>query len=71
MKKINNYFELGLFFNGIWILSNSFNLLPSFIEGLCCGVGLTLILIGMYAQNHDISKLRVYKKRLLKKVFHF
>ncbi len=71
MKKINNYFKLGLFFNGIWLISNSFNLLPSFIEGLCCGVGLTLILIGMCAQNYDISKLRTYKKRLLKKVFHF
>jgi len=39
------------------------------VSGLCVGAGLTFILIGMYAENHDISELRNYKKNLLNRVF--
>jgi hypothetical protein len=69
MKKFNNYVNFGLFFNGIWIISNRFNLLPDLIQGLCAGLGLVLILIGMYAENHEISKLRNYKRILFNRAF--
>ena len=62
MKKLNNYINFGLIFNVIGIISNRFNLLPSFIQGLCVGLGLALIFIGMYAQNHNLDKFRNYKK---------
>lgn len=65
MKKLNNYINFGLLFNGIGIISNRFNLLPSFIQGLCVGLGLTFIFLGMYAQNHDLAKFRNYKKNIL------
>ncbi|GFP75354.1 hypothetical protein [Clostridium fungisolvens] len=69
MRKLNNYLCVGLLINGIWLISSHFNLLPDFIEGLCVGAGLSLILMGLYAENHDISKLKNYKRTLLKKVF--
>ena len=69
MKKLNNYVCFGLLFNGIGLISSRFNLLPDFIEGLCVGVGLTFILIGMYAENHDISVLKKYKKTLFNRAF--
>lgn len=69
MKKFNNYTKFGLLFNGIFLFGNSTNLLPEFIKGLSIGLGLILIFIGMYSENHDISKLRSYKKDILNKVF--
>lgn len=68
MKKFNNYIKFGLIFNVIWIISNRFNLLSSFIQGLCVGLGLTLIFVGIYAQNHNLDKLKNYKKNILNKV---
>ena len=68
MKKFNNYINLGLFFNGIFLLGNGLNFLPEFIKGLCCGLGITLILIGMYSEKHDISKIRSLKRNVLKRL---
>lgn len=68
MKKFNNYINFGLLFYGIFLLGNCTNLLPEFIKGLCVGLGLILIFIGIYSEKHDISKLRNYKKLLFKKV---
>lgn len=68
MKKFNNYTNLGLLFNGVFLFGNYTNLLPEFIKGLCVGLGLILIFIGIYSENHDISKLRSYKKGILNRV---
>lgn len=68
MKKLNNYINFGLILNVIGIISHRFNLLPSFIQGLCIGLGLTLIFIGMYDQNHNLDKFRNYKKNILNKI---
>lgn len=68
MKKFNNYTNFGLLFNGIFLLGNYTGLLPEFIKGLCVGLALILIFIGMYSQNHDISKLISYKKKILNRV---
>lgn len=69
MKKLNNYIYFGVFFNGLWLLSNHLIFLPDFIEGVCVGVGLTFTLIGIYAVNHDISALKKYKKTLFNRAF--
>jgi hypothetical membrane protein len=68
MKKFNNYINFGLLFNGILLLGIHTNLIPEFIVGLCAGLGLTLFLIGIYSEKHDISKLRNYKKMLFRRV---
>ncbi|SKA77850.1 hypothetical protein SAMN05443428_10272 [Caloramator quimbayensis] len=67
MKKFNNYINLGLLFNAISIVSYRFNLLPSFIEGLCTGLGIAFIFLGLYAENHSIEKFKSCKKYLLNK----
>jgi hypothetical protein len=68
MKKLNNYICWGVFFNGIWIFSNRFNLLPDFIEGVIVGAGILLILIGMCFEKYDISNVKNYKKNLFKRI---
>ncbi|MBK1812234.1 hypothetical protein JHL18_16545 [Clostridium sp. YIM B02505] len=67
MKKLNNYINFGLLLNAIGIISSRFNLLPSFTQGVCVGLGLTLILVGIYAENHDLAKLKNYKRNILNK----
>ena len=65
MKKFDNYTYCGIFLNLLWLISNRFNLLPDFIEGLFVGLGLTFILIGIYKLQNYVSQLRDYKKKLL------
>lgn len=69
MKKFTNYLCFGLFLNALYLISNQFDLLPDFIEGLCVGVGLSLILIGIYTENDRISKIRDYKENLRIRLF--
>lgn len=68
MKKLNSFIILGLLLNTILLLVNQINLFPEFIKGLFAGLGLALIFVGMYSENHDISKLRNYKKNLLNRI---
>lgn len=66
MKKRNKYLNFGIGFYVIFLLTNCFNLAPEFIKGLCVGLGLVLIFIGIYSENHDISKIKSFKKRFKK-----
>lgn len=68
MKKLNNYINFGLLFNGIFLLGNSTNSLPEFIKGFYVGLGLVLIFIGIYSEKHDISKLKNCKTMLFKRI---
>lgn len=67
MKKLNNFIAFGMLFNGVFIFSTRTDLIPDIIAGLCAGVGIGLTLLGIYSINHDISKLKDYKKRILGK----
>ncbi|EKY29554.1 hypothetical protein HMPREF0216_00137 [Clostridium celatum DSM 1785] len=42
--------------------------MPDFIEGLCIGLGLVLILVGMLYNTHNISQLKAFKKSLYNKI---
>ena len=66
MNKFNKYTSIGLLFNGIFLISSRFSLLPDVIEGFTAGVGISLIFMGLYASNHDISKLKNEKMKFLK-----
>ncbi|MFA6941977.1 MAG: hypothetical protein WCQ54_13525 [Clostridiaceae bacterium] len=69
MKKFNNYQKIGLLLIAINLSSNQFSILPDILNGFCLGAGTALLLIGMYACNHDISTIRNYKINLIKRCF--
>ncbi len=71
MKKLNNYHSFGLIFIAIYLFTNHNSILPDILNGFCLGIGIVLTLIGIYAYNHDISKIRNYKMTLLKKYLRF
>ena len=68
MKKFNNYIKFGFLFNSIFLFGNYTDLLHEFISGLCDGLGVVLIFIGIYSEKHDISKVRNYKRKYLSRV---
>lgn len=62
MRKLNKFIKYGLVFNGIFLVSNQFNLLPEFFKGVFAGLGITFILIGSFSESPVISKFKAYKK---------
>ncbi len=68
MKRFNSYINCGLLFNSIFLVGNGFNILPEFIKGICAGLGLTLIFMGMYHEKYDIANLKDKKKNILKRL---
>lgn len=68
MKKSNLLFIIGALIVGIMMILRELSIkMPDFVEGLGLGMGIACELMGAYAMNHDLSKLRNFKKRLLKK----
>lgn len=67
MKKFNNYHKIGLLLIAVNLSSSQFNILPDFLNGFILGAGITITLIGAYAYNHDMSKIRNYKIKLIKR----
>lgn len=68
MKRFNKYMTIGLLFNGLFLYMSRFDSVHDFIKGLTAGAAIGLMLLGIYAQNHDISKLRDKKKIIIKRV---
>lgn len=64
MRKFNNYICIGLLFNGLGLFSNRFLKLPDFFIGLCFGLGIGLVILGLYIENHDISKIKNFKRNI-------
>ena len=67
MKKLNNYISFGLLFNGLFLLGNGLDIFPEFIKGLFAGMGIGLILLGAYSENHDLSRFKNFKKKVFLK----
>ncbi|MCF0146971.1 MAG: hypothetical protein HUJ77_01095 [Clostridium sp.] len=68
MKKLNNYIRNGLLIYVLCLLFNQFFQLPEFLNGFFLGLAITLMIWGGYAENHDITKIKNYKKRILLKI---
>ncbi len=68
MKKLNGYHSIGLILISIYLLSGHTGNIPHFVKGCIFGVGVGLTLLGIYAYNHDITKIKNLKNRLFAKV---
>jgi hypothetical membrane protein len=69
MKNYNMYIFLGLLLNSSFLFVNTVNTVPDFIKGLLSGLGIGLMIIGIYSKNHDLSKFKNFKHNLFYKVF--
>lgn len=68
MRKINNYICFGLLINAFWIISKQFFQLPEFLNGFCAGLSIVLLLLGAYRENHNINKLKNFKRNIFMKL---
>lgn len=69
MKNHNIYIFLGLLLNSSSLYLNTFSTVGDFTKGLLFGVGIGLIILGIYSKNHDLPKFKNFKHNLFNKVF--
>lgn len=69
MKNHNIYIYLGILFNSSFLFLNRFNTIPDFIKGLFVGLGIGLMIIGLYSKHHNLSKSKIFKHDLFNKIF--
>lgn len=68
MKKLNNYIISGLLIYAISLSFNQLLKLPEFLNGFFLGLAIVLMLWGGYVENHDITKIKNFKRRCLLKI---
>lgn len=66
--KSNKYLLFASLIALIYFLGRRFINIPDVVEGFCVGLSISLYLVGFYALNHDVNKLRNFKKNLLGKI---
>lgn len=69
MKNNNIYIFLGLLINSTSLFLNTFRTVNDFTKGLLFGIGIGLIVLGIYSKNHDLSKFKSFKYSLFSKIF--
>lgn len=70
MRKLNNYIHFGLLIYTFWIVSKEFFQLPEFLNGFCAGLSIVLLLLGAYRENHNINKLKNFKRKVILRLRH-
>ncbi len=68
MRKLNNYIRTGLLIYVFWLFSKQFFQLPEVLNGFCSGLAIALMLWGGYIENHDINKLKNFKRKIFMKL---
>ncbi|MBU3090759.1 hypothetical protein KPL35_01465 [Clostridium sp. CF011] len=64
----NKYLIIASFFGFIICFIGHFIHLPCIIVGFCFGACIAFSTIGLYALNHDISKLKNFKRNLIRRI---
>ena len=70
MRKLNNYICFGLFIYAFWMVSKRLFQLPEFVNGFCVGLSIVLLLLGAYRENHNINKLKNFKRKVILRLRH-
>lgn len=63
-NKVNKYMVLGLLIISIKYLID----IPYALACFSTGMGIALLIFGLYAMNHDMTKLKKLKRNILKKL---
>lgn len=66
-NKMNKYMMVGILINSITILTKQLIVIPDNLACFGTGLGVTLIIFGIFTTNHDMTKARNFKKNLMKK----
>lgn len=69
-KKFNKYMTTGLLFNGAFLMTREIDAIPEIIKGFFAGFAISLMIIGIYADCHDVSKFQNKKRQFIKRMFN-
>ena len=61
----NKYLTIANLSTFIYLGLGHFVALPNIVEGFCVGIAISFYLICLYDFNHDISKLKCFKKNVI------
>lgn len=67
-NKLNKYIRFGLVLNIIIMSSKQFIEIPDGIYCFGMGVGIAMIIYGAYITRHDTTKVKMFKRNLVKKI---
>lgn len=67
-NQMNSHLILGFFICSIVLFFNRLIGLLEIISGFGLGIGIALELIGVYSMKHDITKIKNFKKSLIRKI---
>jgi len=67
-KKSNWYLRLGLLLAVVPLGLRRFVPIPDVVQGFCTGLGVVLLMLGVYCTSHRVERLRVWKRRLISSV---
>jgi len=70
-KKSNWYLRLGLLLAVVPLGLRRFVPIPDVVQGFCTGLGVVLLMLGVYCTSHRVERLRVWKQRLISSVLRF
>jgi hypothetical protein len=65
--KTNWYLRIGMLIIAFMLSSKYFIQMPYVLQGLGLGVGISLEMIGIFSINNDMTKLKSFKRKLLKR----
>ncbi len=66
-NRLNKYIIVGMLINSIVISAKQLANIPDSISGFGMGIGIGLEIFGVYSMNHDITKIKNFKRNLVKK----
>lgn len=69
-RKYNKYLTTGLLLNGAFLLTREIEAVPDSIKGFLAGTAIYLMMFGIYANCHDVSKFQNKKKQLIRSIFN-
>lgn len=67
-NKMNKYVILGMLINSIAISAKQLANIPDGIYGFGMGLGIGLEIFGLYSMKHDTTKIKNFKRNLIKKL---
>lgn len=67
-NKMNKYMGCGLLINSIIMTTKHIIEIPEIVACFGMGIGISLLILGIYVMNHDITKVKNFKRNLIKKL---
>lgn len=67
-RKLNKYLIIANLSSFIFLMNGRLFTLPDILHGFCSGITVSMFLIGIYAYDHDINKLKEFKRKLAQRL---